>query len=164
ELVDGPEFGEGLLSEHSIVVVATQGHGDEDVLEAALKATPAYIGVVASSRRAESIRSHLLGQGVGESEVDALHMPAGLDLGHTSHKEVAVAILAELVQLRAAGDFTQAVPPPVTAVATAIDPICGMTVEVGPAGFPYELGNETYYFCCPGCRATFERQQTEGSG
>ncbi|MEM9564947.1 MAG: XdhC family protein, partial [Actinomycetota bacterium] len=46
ELVDGPEFGEGLLSEHSIVVVATQGHGDEDVLEAALKATPAYIGVV----------------------------------------------------------------------------------------------------------------------
>ncbi len=164
ELVDGPEFGEGLLSEHSIVVVATQGHGDEDVLAAALKATPAYVGVVASSKRAESIRAHLLDQGASESQVDALHMPAGLDLGRTSHKEVAVAILAELVQLRAAGDFTQAVPPPATAVATATDPICGMTVEVGPAAFPYELGDETYYFCCPGCRATFERQQTEGSG
>lgn len=163
ELVAGTDFGEGVLTERSIVVVATQGHGDEDVLAAALEAGPTYIGAVASSRRAESIRAHLRQRGVEDSQLEAMRMPAGLDLGHTSHKEVAVAILAELVKLRAEGAFAQRVPAASPTVQTAVDPICGMTVEVGPAAHPFPVGDETYYFCCPGCRAEFEEQQAEGS-
>ena len=56
ELVEGAGFSQGLLSVHSIVIVATQGHGDEDVLAAALKASPAYVGVVASARRGPVLR------------------------------------------------------------------------------------------------------------
>ncbi|MEM9655123.1 MAG: XdhC family protein, partial [Actinomycetota bacterium] len=163
ELVEGARFSEGLLAEHSIVVVATQGHGDEDVVTAALKASPAYVGVVTSRKRADTIRTFLRDQAVDESALDALRMPAGLDLGRTTHKEVAVAILAELVQLRAEGAFAQEVSVGAPAVQTATDPICGMTVEVGPSAHPFQVGEETYYFCCPGCRATFERQQAEGS-
>ena len=86
-----------------MVVVATQGHGDEDVLAAAFKADPAYMGLVASARRGSKVRAALAAQGADEAQLDAVRVPAGLDLGSTSHKEVAVSILAELVQLRKRG-------------------------------------------------------------
>lgn len=103
ELVSGSEFSEGLLTPQSMVVVATQGHGDEDVLAAAFKADPAYVGLVASARRGSKVRAALAAQGADEAQLDAVRVPAGLDLGSTSHKEVAVSILAELVQLRERG-------------------------------------------------------------
>lgn len=158
ELVNGSDFSEGVASANSIVVIATQGHGDEEVLTSALKSAPAYVGVVASAKRGASLREFLAGQSIDSAQLDALHIPAGLDLGSTTHKEMAVAILAELVQRRAAGEFTGVVidaPQP----ETAIDPICGMTVDAVPTSNPLEVGDETYYFCCPGCRAAFESQQ-----
>ena len=159
EQVSGSEFSEGLLTPQSIVVVATQGHGDEDVLAAALKAAPAYVGLVASSRRGESVRTVLAAQGVDQSGLDTLRYPAGLDLGSTSHKEVAVSILAELVQLRAQGAFAAPVmaQPPETAL--AVDPVCGMTVQIDSAAHSLEVGDEVFYFCCAGCRTTFSREQ-----
>ena len=158
ELVNGSDFSEGVVSSSSVVVIATQGHGDEEVLTSALKAAPAYVGVVASAKRGASLREFLAGQSIDSAQLDAMRIPAGLDLGSTTHKEMAVAILAELVQRRAAGEFTGVVidaPQP----ETAIDPICGMTVDAVPTSNPLEVGDETYYFCCPGCRAAFESQQ-----
>ncbi len=159
ELVHGPNFGEGLLSSRSIVVIATQGHGDEDILTSALKAGPAYVGVVASAKRGEAIRAFLATQSIDAAQLEALRIPAGLDLGSTTHKEMAVAILAELVQGRARGDFTGAVELTAPSVETVIDPICGMTVDAVDTSNPLEVGDETYYFCCPGCRVAFESQQ-----
>jgi len=159
ELIDGSDFGEGLLSSHSIVVIATQGHGDEDILSAALKAGPAYVGVVASATRGEAIRSFLDTQSFDEAQLSALQIPAGLDLGSTTHKEMAVSILAELVQRRAAGEFAMSPRIEAPRVETAIDPICGMTVDAVDTSFPIELGDEMHYFCCPGCRSAFESQQ-----
>ena len=159
ELLDRAEFSEGLLTPQSMVVVATQGHGDEDVLTAALKAAPAYVGLVASSRRGESVRAVLAAQGVDESGLDALRYPAGLDLGSTSHKEVAVSILAELVQLRAQGAFAAPVPAHTPETSLAVDPVCGMTVQIDHAAHSLEVGNEVFYFCCAGCRTTFAREQ-----
>lgn len=159
ELVQGDDFSEGLLSSNSIVVVATQGHGDEDVLVAALKASPAYVGVVASAKRGEAIREFLSTQSFDSAQLDALRIPAGLDLGSTTHKEMSVAILAELVQRRAAGEFTGGVKVDAPRPDTAIDPICGMTVDAVPTSNPLVIGDETHYFCCPGCRAAFESQQ-----
>ena len=158
ELVAGPDFAEGVLSSHSIVVIATQGHGDEDLLLATLKASPAYIGVVASAKRGAAVREHLAGEAVDETDLARLRIPVGLDLGSTTHKEMAVAILAELVQRRAAGEFTIAAGLDQPAITTAIDPICGMTVDAVDTSHPLEVGDETYYFCCPGCRAAFEKQ------
>ena len=159
ELVTGSEFSEGLLSSQSIVVVATQGHGDEDVLGAALKAAPAYVGLVASSRRGDSVRALLVAQGADQAELDALRVPAGLDLGRTSHKEVAVSILAELVQLRAQGAFAAVVTTQAPTKATAIDPVCGMAVQIDPAAVSLQVGDEVFYFCCAGCRTAYARQQ-----
>jgi xanthine dehydrogenase accessory factor len=104
-LVDGREFSAADADEGSMVVVATQGHDDEQAMEQALAARPAYLGLVASERRGAAVLGYLKDRGVPGNQLDRVTVPAGLDLGRTSHREIAVAVLAELVQLRAAGEI-----------------------------------------------------------
>jgi xanthine dehydrogenase accessory factor len=71
-----------------------------------------------------------------------------------------VAILAELVQLRATGALAAAGPAGTAAqvpAAEATDPVCGMTVAAGPSSYPLEHGGTTYYFCRAACRQEFSR-------
>jgi xanthine dehydrogenase accessory factor len=155
---DGSEFSADELTGRSIVVVATQGHGDEEAVECAVAADPAFVGLVASRRRGEAVLGYLADRGVPRERLDRVRVPVGLDLGHTTHREIAVAVLAELVRLRAAGELTpsdpaEAPPPP----AEVIDPVCGMTVRVDPANHPFEHEGVTYYFCCAGCRKSFAK-------
>jgi xanthine dehydrogenase accessory factor len=152
---DGPNFSAADLNERSIVVVATQGHGDEEAVETAVSASPAFVGLVASRKRGEAVLGYLADRGVAQHLLDRVHVPVGLDLGHTTHREIAVAILAQLVQLRAAGSFTAPVEPFV--VAEAVDPVCGMTVRADPSSHPFEHDGVTYYFCCVGCRDSFAK-------
>ena len=161
ELVSGPEFTPGHAGERSMVVVATQGHGDEEIMERAIAARPAYLGLVASRRRGEAVLGYLAERGVPKDQLDAVHVPAGLDLGKTTHEEIAVAILAELVRLRASGALARTPAPREEArrepkSAEAVDPVCGMTVAADSSSRPYARDGVTYYFCCAGCRRTFE--------
>ena len=104
-LLDGREFSTADADEGSMVVVATQGRDDEEAMEQALAARPAYLGLVASQRRGAAVLGYLKDRGVPKNQLDRVKVPAGLNLGRTSHREIAVAILAELVQLRAAGEI-----------------------------------------------------------
>jgi len=104
-LLDGHDFSAADADERSMVVVATQGHGDEEAVEQAVLARPAYLGLVASQRRGAAVLGYLADRGVPQDQLDRVRAPAGLDLGRTSHREIAVAVLAELVQLRAAGEI-----------------------------------------------------------
>ncbi|HTU05217.1 MAG TPA: XdhC family protein [Trebonia sp.] len=160
DLVNGPDFTAGHASERSMVVVATQGHDDEDVMERAISARPAYLGLVASRRRGEAVLGYLADRGVPPDQLAKVHAPAGLDLGETSHEEIAVAILAELVQLRASGALADAPAAPAARkelrFAEATDPVCGMTVTADASARPVTRDGVTYYFCCAGCRRTFE--------
>jgi xanthine dehydrogenase accessory factor len=177
DIKDWPEFSAADVTPGSVVIVATQGHGDEEALELAVAGGPAFVGLVASRRRGEAVLGALADRGVPRNLLDRVKVPVGIDLGHTAHREIAVAILAELVQLRAAGQLGPepgaAVPaaqtsedpaaqgrptlPLVTQVADARDPVCGMTVKADASGRPFEFEGVTYYFCCPGCRRAFER-------
>jgi xanthine dehydrogenase accessory factor len=161
-LVDGLDAATAEVDSRTLVVVATQGHGDEEAVEQAAAAGPAYLGLVASDRRAAAVLGYLADRGVPKDQLDRVKVPAGLDLGSTTHQEIAVAILAELVQLRASGALTrrpaakamkQARPAP----AQAIDPVCGMTVASDPSGRPVTHDGAEYYFCCAGCRRAFEK-------
>jgi xanthine dehydrogenase accessory factor len=104
-LMDGSGFSAADADERSLVVVATQGHGDEEAVEQAVLARPAYLGLVASQRRGAAVLGYLADRGLPKDQLDRVRVPAGLDLGRTTHREIAVAILAELVQLRAAGEI-----------------------------------------------------------
>ena len=163
ELIEGAEFSTDAASSRSIVVVATQGHGDEDIIELALAAGPAYLGVVGSPRRGEALRGYLKDRNISQELVDSIRVPVGLDLGRTTHREIAVAVLSELVRLRAAGELAGPGKLIVSATPEAIDPICGMTVTADDTGYPLEMGGETHYFCCLGCRNRFEADADETS-
>ncbi len=155
DLVQGADFATDSADERSMVVVATQGHDDEDVLARAVAARPAYLGLVGSRRRGATVLGYLADLGVPQEELDRVRVPAGLDLGKTTHQEIAVAILAELVQLRAAGALKR----PTTAAAApaqAVDPVCGMTVATASVQ-PLRHDSTDYYFCCAGCRQAFEK-------
>jgi xanthine dehydrogenase accessory factor len=92
----------------SYVVVATLGHYDEDALEAALETDAAYIGLVASRKRAGTVIEFLKGNGVSEEQLARIKAPAGLDLGRIKHEEMAVAVIAEIVQRKAQAGNTGA--------------------------------------------------------
>jgi xanthine dehydrogenase accessory factor len=143
------------VGDRSFVVIATQGHADEPELEKALATTAGYVGLVASEKRSSSIREWLRDRGVTDEQLTRLKAPAGLDLGSIEHEEIAVAILAELVALKASGAGAQVVE--TRAPETAIDPICDMTVDVATAAFMTEWNGTTYYFCAAGCQKAFER-------
>jgi xanthine dehydrogenase accessory factor len=162
-LVAGEDFSTADAGTSSMVVVATQGHGDEEILEQAVAARPAYLGLVGSARRGAAVLGYLADRGVPQDQLDRVRVPAGLDLGPTTHQEIAVAILAELVQVRASGALTAAAAMAgataagaAPAAVTAVDPVCGMTVDAGPASYPLEHDGATYYFCMAGCRRSFE--------
>lgn len=143
--------------ERSLVVVATQGHYDESALDAALATRAAYVGVVTSRKRAAGLTEWLRERGHDDAAMARIHAPAGLDLGATSHEEIAVAILAELVALKAAGAASP--PVEVAAPATALDPVCGMTVDM-TSPHRVERDGETFYFCSAGCQRAYERSTT----
>jgi xanthine dehydrogenase accessory factor len=138
----------------SMVVVATQGHYDEPALECALATPAAYVGLVASQKRASSVRVYLREQGVDDEQLTRLHAPAGLDLGATEHHEIAVAVLAELVSLRSRRAI--AAPVAVAAPERAYDPVCGMTVDVATARWRSTHEGDTIYFCAAGCKRAFD--------
>jgi xanthine dehydrogenase accessory factor len=143
------------VTERSVIVVATQGHYDEAALEAALATPAAYVGLVASRKRADAVLGYLRDRGASDDQLARVHAPAGLDLGKIAHEEIAVAILAELVQERAAGNLAAASPADVP-THEAIDPVCGMTVDVASAVYRATFQDTTYYFCSAGCLTRFE--------
>jgi xanthine dehydrogenase accessory factor len=142
------------VAEGSFVVVATQGHYDEDAVQRALETPAAYVGLVASRKRAEGVLGYLRDRGVSEEALARVYAPAGLDLGHLPNQEIAVAILAELVQLRAAGELATQ-PPAVEAPHEELDVVCGMTVDVATARYRTTHDGRTYYFCSAGCLERF---------
>jgi xanthine dehydrogenase accessory factor len=135
------------------------GHGDEDLLVAALRSGAGYVGLVASARRAATVLAELRARGLDEESVLRVRAPAGLDLGPSSQEEIAVAILAELVAWRhTRGE------PPIAAPVEAVDPVCGMTVAVGPSTEQTVHEGVTVFFCSAHCRARFEAEPDRYSG
>ena len=135
-------------------VVASQGHYDEQALETILRSGAVYVGLVASRTRGATVLKGLHAAGV--PDVDAVRNPAGIDLGARTPPEVALSILAEIVQLSPAQSLVNA--PPRTLhpePETAVDPVCHMHVAVATARHTAEAGGTTYYFCCAGCRTRF---------
>jgi xanthine dehydrogenase accessory factor len=160
---------EGRRDDDVAAVVASQGHYDEEALEPILRAGVPYVGLVASRARGATVRAFLEERGVPGA--GAVRHPAGLDLGARTAPEVALSILAEIVKARPSGARVEAPAvrtlPVVAAVpasapgaaapggASAIDPVCGMTVALATARHTAEVAGTVYYFCCAGCRAKF---------
>ena len=151
------DLAELTIDQATAVVVATQGHYDDAALSAALATDAGYIGLVASAKRAEAMRDYLRTQGFGDADLACIHAPAGMDLGRIPNREIATAIMADLVARRAQGQLAaDTAPSPEARPAEATDPICGMTVLVANARHHTVHSGTDYYFCAPGCQQRFE--------
>jgi xanthine dehydrogenase accessory factor len=140
----------------TVAVVATMGSYDEEAVERALRAGCAFVALVASRRRFDAVREVLEAAGLTSEQLARVKAPAGLDIGATAPEEIAVSILAEIIRQKAV------LSPPIVALpgepgepATAIDPVCGMTVPIASARYVAEYGGRSFYFCCPACRRRF---------
>lgn len=136
-------------------VVATMGHYDEDAIQALLGYDVAYIGLIASRRRAATVLDVLGGRpGVTQRELERIRRAADRSVGG-SQEEIALATLAEIVAERRARQS----PGPVKLPEVAVDPVCGMAVEVDGAMHRWRSGETTYYFCSAGCMDAFKTRE-----
>ena len=143
----------------TFIVVSTQGEGDEEALEQALLTKAAYVAFVASKTKASKLLGYLKERGVTVDRLSQVRAPAGLDITATSPEEIAVSILAEIIQVngtKAASQKNQAQSP--VPKHEAKDPICGMMVDVSIAKHKSEFHGNSFYFCCSGCKQKFDKQ------
>ena len=144
------------LGSTSSVVVATHGDDDEQALTRVLATPAGYVSLVASRKRAGAIVETLRQRGVPAEQLARLKAPAGLDIGAVTPEEIAVSILAEIIQARHHRPAEPAML--ATALAEAKDPICGMTVEVATARHQSDWAGRSVYFCCRHCKETFDAE------
>ena len=149
------ELREAGATPRTYAVVATMGEHDEEAVTAALGLLPEYLGVVASRTRFGELRASLLGRGISSEPLDRIRNPAGLDIGARQPEEVALSILAEIVQLARTHAAEEPAPPPLPEANEAIDPVCGMTVVIATARHRAEHAGRSYVFCNPRCREKF---------
>ena len=148
-----------IIDQATAVVVATQGHYDDVALTAALGTDAGYIGLVASAKRAEAMRDYLRSQGLGDNDLARIHAPAGMDLGRIPNREIAAAVMADLVARRAEGQLAaETASGRGDRLEDAIDPVCGMTVLVADARYHTVHDGIDYYFCAAGCQQRFESE------
>jgi len=154
----------------SFVVVSTQGEDDEGGVAAALASGAAYVAVVASPKKWKTLSAQLIQQGAERKAVERVHVPAGLEINAKEPEEIALSILAQIVSIRRSDAFEPAGDAAAAAKGahaghgahesaggpSAIDPICGMTVDVAKAKYMSTYEKQTVYFCCAGCKRTFD--------
>lgn len=157
-VIQGLDLAKAGVGPDSFVVVATMGRYDEDAVEAALATGARYVALVASARRAAAVQETLALGGMAAEALAEVRAPAGLALGELPHNEIAVAILAEIVAEKAARRAARStgVTPPQPTEELALDPVCGMSVDVHTPGDVSVRAGVTYRFCGSGCRRRFD--------
>ncbi len=87
------------IGPRTFIVVSTQGECDEEALEQALKTEASYVTFVASRAKAAKVLQSLTERGINPERLNQVRAPAGLNIHAGSPEEIAVSILAEIVQL-----------------------------------------------------------------
>ena len=85
-------------------MVSTQGRGDEAALKAALETKADYVAFVGSFKKAASLQKNLTEKGMPADQFTRLKAPAGLDIKAITPEEIALSILAEIVERRRTTD------------------------------------------------------------
>jgi xanthine dehydrogenase accessory factor len=149
---------------NDFVVVCTQGEDDEGSLAAAIHTNPRYLGFVASTRKANSILMALKRQGMAHEQLARVKTPAGLDIQAKTSEEVAISILAEIIQVKRKTEvgaedkgLLAGLPKKEMMEDLYINPVCKIPVSKSGAKHVLEYQNEKVYFCCDGCLASFEK-------
>ncbi|WP_319460231.1 XdhC family protein [Micromonospora sp. RTP1Z1] len=134
------------------VVVAGLGKGEQDAIRAALDAGVGFVALVASRKRGAVLLDELK---LTNAERARIHSPAGVDIGARSPQEIALSIMAEVVRAIRVDGLAPSPSAPAARPQQAVDPVCGMTVLVGPETPHARVDERDLWFCCAGCLASF---------
>ena len=163
---------------NTYVVIATQGEDDEENVKKAL-ATPAkYVGYVSSSKKSDSIKQYLVTKNVPDERIAILRSPVGFDINAKLAGEVAISILAEIVEdfrnekavsSDCCGSQTSKKEEPVQEQNVNdkfneeyyINPVCGVPVSKKSPKHIIDYQGEKVYFCCDGCKVSFEKNPAQ---
>jgi xanthine dehydrogenase accessory factor len=138
-----------------VVLVATQGQGDEAALEAALRSPAWQVLMIASRRKAEKLREAMRARGLTEAQIARLQAPAGPDAGAKAPAEIAmVAMVGVLAVLRSRVKPAATAPKP---EGKFVNPVCGAPIDMATAIHVETYEDESYYFCCDGCWTMFRQ-------
>ena len=152
------------ITPQTFVVVSTQGQHDEEALENALRSDASYVAFVASKIKAAKILDDLEERGLNSTRLGQLKAPAGLDIHAASPEEIAVSILAEIIQEnRSAREKPQGRVELPLGRQEAKDPICGMAVDIAKARHKSEFRGNAFYFCGAGCKLKFDKQPEQSA-
>ncbi len=90
-----------MIDGSSYIVIVTREHQyDSQVLEWAARTPAAYVGMIGSKRKVQAVFSHLKARGITQEQLDRVHSPIGLPIGAETPEEIAVSIMAEIIQVR----------------------------------------------------------------
>jgi len=153
------------IKPNSCIIVSTQGEGDENALEQAIKSGASYIAFVASRRKANSIFRELKDRDITFDQIKKVKTPAGMDIQAKLPEEVAISVLAQIIQhIRQPEPATT---PEKKAIKDQkppalkdyyINPVCQVPVHKATAKHTIDYNGQKVYFCCDGCRVSFEKE------
>lgn len=151
---------DGVITGASSVIVCTQGENDELSLLAAAKSEATYLAFVASRKKANAVFGFLRDNGIDMDRLKEINTPAGLDINAKLPEEVAISILAQIIQeyrddSKGSSDESEAL---ASNENLYINPVCGVPVEKATAKHVINYKGENVYFCCDGCKVQFEAE------
>ena len=144
-----------VFSDQSVAVVATQGENDLQALKSAIDSKSNFISMIISNKKASSLFFQLEKEGYSKEDISRVKFPAGMDINASTPEEIAVSILAELINDRNSIDLKEQVIIEAKDDKKEIDPICKMIVDPHNAVDTYKFDDINYYFCCTGCKEKF---------
>ncbi len=97
-----PEFLETFepKEQHYILLLSSGHQEDQEVLEHVLEGPQRYLGMIGSRRKAKTMHDALMAKGFSEEAWQRLHCPVGIPLGESKPAEIAISIVAQLIQVR----------------------------------------------------------------
>lgn len=150
------------LQKNAYTIVCTQGEGDVEALMSALSLDRPYLAFVASRKKAASIFGDLRHQGITNDQLKTIKTPAGLDINAKLAEEVAISILAQVIEdFRKVPKEKQEIPVEQVILNNDdfyMNPVCGIPVQKSTAKHVIDYKSEKYYFCCDGCKVSFEKE------
>lgn len=154
---------------NTYIIITTQGEDDELSVKKALETSGNYVGFVASIKKSEDIKTYLSNAGISDTRIAELHSPVGLDINAKLASEVAISILAEVIAYfrkeKSNSGSGSGNPEPAKAISAVhnqfaedyyINPVCNVPVSRKNPKHILEYAGEKVYFCCDGCKVSFE--------
>jgi xanthine dehydrogenase accessory factor len=133
------------------IVIVTRGHRhDRLCLERALSRGAAYVGMIGSRSRVKSQLCELAGAGYSKAELASIHTPIGLNIGAVTEAEIAISILAEIIQVRRKSSREEAVQQEVLKTLVRVEkentPAVLITMTASAGSTPRKAGSQFVVF------------------